>query len=114
VHASNGAFETTLAGRGCLQHIRAWQAAGYRVNLIFLQLDSAAAAIARVAQRVSQDGHPIPEDSIRRRYTAGRASFDRLYAPLVDARVLYDNAGPQPCCSTEAKSHEPDAHHHRP
>ena len=46
------AFETTLAGRGYVQHIRAWQAAGYRVKLIFLQLDSPEEAIARVAQRV--------------------------------------------------------------
>lgn len=90
------AFETTLAGRGYVQHIRAWQATGYRVKLIFLQLDSAEAAIARVAQRVRQGGHPIPEDTIRRRFAAGRANFERLYAPLVDAWVLYDNAGPEP------------------
>lgn len=44
----NFAFETTLAGRGYVHHIRAWQAAGYRVKLIFLQLDSPEEAIARV------------------------------------------------------------------
>ncbi len=90
------AFETTLAGRGYLQHIRAWQAAGYRVKLIFLQLDSAEAAIARVAQRVRQGGHDIPEVTIRRRFAAGRENFERLYGPLVDAWALYDNAGTAP------------------
>ena len=40
------AFETTLFGRTYLHHIRAWQAAGYRVKLIFLRLDSAEEAIA--------------------------------------------------------------------
>jgi len=90
------AFETTLAGRGHLHHIRAWQAAGYRVKLIFLQLDSAEEAIARVAQRVRQGGHDIPEATIRRRFTAGRENFERLYAPLVDAWALYDNAGATP------------------
>lgn len=90
------AFETTLAGRGYVQHIRAWQAAGYRVKLIFLQLDSPEEAIARVAQRVRQGGHHIPEDTIRRRFAAGRENFDRLYAPLVDAWALYDNAGSEP------------------
>lgn len=90
------AFETTLAGRGHIHHIRAWQAAGYRVKLIFLQLDSAEEAIARVAQRVRQGGHDIPEATIRRRFAAGRANFERLYAPLVDAWALYDNAGATP------------------
>lgn len=90
------AFETTLAGRGYVHHIRDWQAAGYRVKLIFLQLDSPEEAIARVAQRVRQGGHAIPEATIRRRFAAGRENFQRLYAPLVDAWALYDNAGATP------------------
>lgn len=89
-------FETTLSGRAYLRHIRSWQAAGYRVKLIFLQLDSAEEAIARVAQRVRQGGHDIPEATIRRRFAAGRENFTRLYAPLVDAWALYDNAGAAP------------------
>ena len=92
----NFAFETTLAGRGYVHHIRAWQAAGYRVKLIFLQLDSPEEAMARVAQRVRQGGHTIPEATIRRRFAAGRENFERLYAPLVDAWALYDNAGAAP------------------
>lgn len=90
------AFETTLSGRGYLHHIRTWQAAGYQVKLIFLKLDSAEEAIARVAQRVRQGGHNIPEATIRRRFTAGRQNFERLYAPQVDAWALYNNSGPQP------------------
>lgn len=92
----NFAFETTLAGRGYVHHIRAWQAAGYRVKLIFLQLDSPEEAIARVAQRVRQGGHAIPEATISRRFAAGLENFQRLYAPLVDAWALYDNAGATP------------------
>lgn len=90
------AFETTLSGRGYLHHIRTWQVAGYRVKLIFLQLDNVDEAIARVAQRVRQGGHDIPEATIRRRFAAGREHFERLYAPQVDAWALYDNSGPQP------------------
>jgi len=90
------AFETTLAGRGYVSHIRAWQAAGYRVKLLFLQLDSPEAAVARVAQRVLQGGHDIPQETIRRGFAAGRENFERLYAPLVDSWALYDNAGAQP------------------
>lgn len=90
------AFETTLSGRGYLRLIDQWQAQGYRVKLIFLQLASAEEAIARVAQRVRQGGHHIPEAVIRRRFAAGISNFERLYAPRVDAWALYDNAGAQP------------------
>jgi len=90
------AFETTLSGRGYVNHIRQWQSAGYRVKLIFLQLNNAEQAIARVAQRVRQGGHYIPETTIRRRFTAGRNNFEQLFAPLVDAWVLYDNSGVEP------------------
>lgn len=90
------AFETTLAGRGYLHHIRTWRATGYRVKLLYLQLDSPEEAIARVAQRVRQGGHDVPQAIIRRRFAAGRENFDRLYAPMVDAWALYDNAGAVP------------------
>lgn len=90
------AFETTLSGRTDLRLIEQWQRAGYSVKLIFLQLASADEAIARVASRVRQGGHDIPESVIRRRFAAGKENFERLYAPLVDAWALYDNAGAMP------------------
>lgn len=90
------AFETTLSGRAYLRHIQRWQQAGYRVELIFLQLNHADEAVARVQQRVRQGGHDIPADVIRRRFAAGLDNFHRLYAPVVDAWVLYNNAGETP------------------
>ncbi|WP_308633269.1 zeta toxin family protein [Massilia forsythiae] len=90
------AFETTLSGRGYVRLIREWQNAGYRVKLIFLQLASAGEAIARVAQRIKQGGHHIPDDVIQRRFVAGKHNFDQIYAPIVDAWALYDNAGSTP------------------
>jgi predicted ABC-type ATPase len=79
-----------------VRHIRCWQAAGYRVELIFLRLARAEEALARVAQRVRQGGHHIAEPVIRRRFLAGLENFERHYAPLVDAWALYDNAGEVP------------------
>lgn len=90
------AFETTLSGRGYLRHIARWHAAGYRVELIFLKLNHADEAVARVEQRVHQGGHNVPEAVIRRRFAAGLENFHRHYAPAVDAWVLYDNAGEKP------------------
>lgn len=91
------AFETTLSGfLGYLRHIGQWRALGYRVTLYFLTLPSAEAAIARVAERVWQGGHNIPEPVIRRRFDAGRRNLNQHYRSKVDAWAVYDNAGIEP------------------
>lgn len=90
------AFETTLAGRSYAAMIDQWRMAGYRIKLIFLSLQNSDEAIARVAERVRQGGHDVPEDTIRRRFHAGLTNFQNLYAPKVDAWVLYDNTGSEP------------------
>lgn len=90
------AFETTLAGRGYLQAIRKWRDAGYCVGLIFLQLATPQQAIARVALRVKQGGHHVPDDVVRRRFRAGRNNFVSYYAAVVDFWALYDSSGNQP------------------
>lgn len=89
-------FETTLAGRGYVRRIAAWQRAGYRITLVYLSLPSPEMAVARVAERVQQGGHDVPEDVIRRRFVAGRRNFDQVYRPIVDEWALYDNTGPEP------------------
>lgn len=85
------AFETTLSGRGYAKWIPRWQAEGYFVELFFLALDSPETAVARVAQRVLQGGHNVPEAVIRRRFVAGRVHFEEVYRPIVDAWALFDN-----------------------
>lgn len=90
------AFETTLSGRNYGTRIQQWQEVGYRVKLIFLRLDSADEAVARVAERVRQGGHDVPTDVIARRFVSGLRNFTQLYAPLVDAWSLYDNSGTEP------------------
>jgi len=86
------AFETTLAGRNYARLIPHWRAAGYHVKLIFLSLPTADIAVARVAARVAQGGHNIPEEVIRRRFDAGLRNFEVLYRKLVDTWALYDNS----------------------
>ena len=90
------AFETTLSGKAYATHIPVWQQLGYRVELFFLSLPTADVAIERVAQRVRQGGHDIPEATIRRRFDAGKRLFTEVYQPLVDQWILYDNAGDEP------------------
>lgn len=90
------AFETTLAGIGYLRHVRDWRARGYHVKLFFLRLPDPEIAIARVAMRVRQGGHDIPEDVIRRRFAAGLRNLEQSYKAAVDAWAVYDNSGSEP------------------
>lgn len=92
----NFAFETTLSGRAYARQIAQWRAMGYQVELFFLSLPSADMAVQRVAERVRQGGHNIPEATIRRRFEAGRRLLIEVYQPLVHQWVLYDNAGDEP------------------
>jgi predicted ABC-type ATPase len=90
------AFETTLSGLGYLRHIAGWRAQGYRVSLFFLTLPNVETAIARVATRVRQGGHDIPEPVIRRRFAVGWNNFRKHYKQAVEDWALYDNAGAEP------------------
>lgn len=84
------AIETTFAGRAYVRMIRDWQAVGYQVRMLFLQLPSPDMAVARVRGRVAQGGHNLPEADIRRRFDRGLRNFDEIYRPLVDAWSIYD------------------------
>ncbi len=86
------AFETTLAAKSYRQSIPHWQGLGYHVVLFFLWLPSAEMAIERVAVRVREGGHNIPEDIIRRRYRRGIENLFRLYLPLVSDSYIYDGS----------------------
>lgn len=89
------AFETTLAGLSYLRHVRQWRNDGYHIKLFFLRLPDAETAINRVAARVRQGGHDIPQLIIRRRFDAGLRNLDR-YKAEVDAWTVYDNSGTEP------------------
>lgn len=90
------AFETTLSGLTYLRHLGEWKKQGYHLSLFFLALPSPEIAIQRVAERVKQGGHHIPEEVIRRRFTAGLRNFEQYYRAQVDAWALYNNAGAIP------------------
>jgi predicted ABC-type ATPase len=62
-------------------------------TLVFLSLPSVDMAVARVAARVAQGGHNVPETDIRRRFDSGLKNFQDTYKKVVDAWILYDNSG---------------------
>jgi predicted ABC-type ATPase len=86
-------FETTLAGRSYAGVLRRMKSQGYAIHLFFLWLPNVEMAIARVAHRVGEGGHDIPEAVIRRRFTLGIRNLFGLYRPLLDSWMLVDNSG---------------------
>ena len=84
------AFETTLSGMVYLKKIALWQAHGYQVKLWFLLLPNEDIAVSRVARRVLQGGHNIPEDVIRRRFKAGLENFHERNRKVVDSWAIFD------------------------
>ena len=89
-------FETTLAGRTYATVLREMRARGYTLHLFYLWLPSVDLAIARVARRVEQGGHNIPETVIRRRFDIGISNLFKLYLPLFDRWYLFDNSTSHP------------------
>ena len=90
------AIETTLSGLSYLRQIARWRAQGYKVSLYFLSLPAVDIAIARVASRVRQGGHDVPEPVIRRRFASGLKNFQSFYKNAVDDWAIYDNSGAEP------------------
>ena len=87
------ALETTLAGRAYARRLR-WMKVeiGYQIELLYFWLPTADFAVKRVAIRVSQGGHNIPEAVIRRRYNLGISNFAKLYSPLANRWQILDGS----------------------
>ncbi len=88
----NFAFETTLSAKTYLKLIKEAQVRDYKVNLIFLRLQSAELARERVLLRVSKGGHDIEPLVIDRRFERGLANL-KDYLSIVDTAAIYDSSG---------------------
>jgi predicted ABC-type ATPase len=53
-------------------------------------------SLGRVARRVKMGGHGISEKVVRRRFHKGIKNFFKLYKPVLDFWILFDNSGNLP------------------
>jgi predicted ABC-type ATPase len=90
------AFETTLSGLGYVRRMRAWKRAGYRIEIVYLRLQSSRLALRRIAARVREGGHDVPQPDVVRRFSRGWGNFKRVYRQLADQWTVYDNSGREP------------------
>ena len=83
-------LETILAGLTHLRTIARAKANGWRVHLLYFVVSSPEVALARIARRVSEGGHDVPEGDARRRFKRSLQNFG-LYAEKCDLWRVFDN-----------------------
>lgn len=71
--------------------LREARSAGYEVILVFVGIDGPDLASMRVAQRVAQGGHDVPEDRLRARFPRTLENLRRAIGE-VDLALLLDNS----------------------
>ena len=86
------AFETTLSTQSYKSKILEAKEKGYTVTLLFFWLQNVELAKARVKMRVSEGGHNIEPEIIERRYFRGIKNLFKIYLPIVDGAIIFDNS----------------------
>jgi predicted ABC-type ATPase len=88
----NFAFETTLATKSYKSKVINAQKNNYTVSLLFFWLQNVDLAIERVKTRVSEGGHNIETEVIRRRYKNGIKNLFEIYLSIADEVMIFDNS----------------------
>ncbi len=86
------AFETTLSGTSYARTLTELKKKGYAVHLFFLFIPSPELAIQRIKDRVREGGHNVPDEDVRRRFFRGINNFFKVYEPLLDSWMMFDNS----------------------
>jgi predicted ABC-type ATPase len=97
------AFETTLSGKLYVNLFKSLKAKGYKIHIFFLWIPDADLALSRIESRVAQGGHNVPVQDVLRRFDRAVRNFFKLYQPLADSWMLFNNAGPNPILIAEKK-----------
>ena len=90
------AIETTLATKSYKNKLLDAIENGYQIKFLFFWLPSYEMAIDRVAIRVSEGGHNIPKDIIKRRYFRGIENLFNIYIPLAHDWAVFENSNKHP------------------
>ena len=90
------AFETTMSGVTYLKYFKMLKEKGYKINIFFLWIPDSQLAVARVKDRVTQGGHNVPIEDIKRRFERSTEKFFKNYRLLADKWILFNNAETKP------------------
>ncbi len=103
-HGIDFAFETTLSGTSYARTITELKNKGYAIHLFFLFIPSPELAIQRIKERVREGGHNVPADDVKRRFSRGISNFFKIYGPIVDSWMMFDNSKEKPVLIAKRKN----------
>jgi predicted ABC-type ATPase len=95
-------LETTLAGRTHLRTLDQARMAGFEIRLLYFMVPTPDICLARVARRVVEGGHDVPEVDVRRRFARSIANFPD-YICSVDRWQVLDNSRFNPSTAAEGR-----------
>ena len=85
-------IETTLSGSSALAFMRRAKAAGYRISLAYVGIDTPELSRARIDERVTEGGHDVPQDAVVRRHPDSLRRLADAMA-IADSTLVFDNSG---------------------
>ncbi len=88
---NNFCFETVFSHPSKIDFIATAKALGYRIYLIWIHVEHAELNVARVAQRVEDGGHSVPEDKIHTRIPKMIENVKQAMV-LCDEVLVFDNS----------------------
>lgn len=97
-------FETTLSGKSYANLFKALKAQGYKLHLFFLWVPGPELAVARIKERVAEGGHNVLIQDVKRRFNRSISNFFKLYEPLLDSWMFFNNAGHVPVLIAKRKN----------
>lgn len=90
------AFETTLSGLHYLKFLSELKKQGYGVHVFYLWIPSVRLAFQRIAERVRQGGHNVPQKIVTRRFKKSLYNLFNRYWAVADTISLLDNSASAP------------------
>lgn len=82
--------ETTLCGKSIIRNISKARNEGYDIHLYYVGVESAEIAKKRIAYRVANGGHGIPDKDVERRYIETTRNMKAIW-PMCDKVIFFDN-----------------------
>jgi predicted ABC-type ATPase len=86
-------IETTLSGKYTTKLIDRLKRENYRVQMVYVFVETPLLSIERIKIRVLKGGHPVPDVDVKRRFIRSKMNFWNLYRTMVDGWEVYDNSG---------------------
>ncbi|HEX2553635.1 MAG TPA: AAA family ATPase [Microvirga sp.] len=94
------AMVTTLSGQSHLHLLGEAADAGLSTAMLYSSVRDPAICLERIARRVAEGGHDVPEPVVRRRFARGLANLP-AYARICELWRVYEASGPRPALALE-------------